>query len=434
MAVGGDLERLVVTAVLLSGLSHQADVGHRAHGRRIEGAVGPAVVDDDLIDAGVARIRQHGQGVGLAPVRTPHVPRGPDHRRHRGIHDDVARDVEVGDALVGVDHRQGRTRRQLGGERLGDRRPFGEASEAIEDRAQAVVRAQTCRGEDVAIGGECDREEGPNHMAEDDRIRDLHHGRLEVDAEEHALSLGGLDLGGQEGIESIGAHHGGIDDLLVEHRHGCSKRRRVAGFIDQVDRDRAGPIDDDRLLRRGEVICRHVRHVGLRGGLPRSHAVRVRLGVVLHRRRCPAIRVSLAQNRVDGAAQDLLEAGEGLELLGARRIVRIVRDRRPLGLELGDGSLELRDRGGHVRELDDVGLGFLDHGPELAQGIVDALLGGQRLGKGGQDATGEGDVTRLDGDASLGGIRPDDGQQGVGGEGGCLVGVGVDDRGVTHRC
>ena len=38
-AGGGDLEGLVVAAVLLGRLRHQPDVGHRAHRGRVEGAV-----------------------------------------------------------------------------------------------------------------------------------------------------------------------------------------------------------------------------------------------------------------------------------------------------------------------------------------------------------------------------------------------------------
>ncbi len=110
-AVGGDLEGLVVAAVLLGRLGHEADVGHRAHRRRVEGAVGPAVVDDHLVDAGVAAVGDDGEGVGLLAVRAPHVARGADHRRHRGVDDDVARHVQVGDAPVRVDHGQRAGRR-----------------------------------------------------------------------------------------------------------------------------------------------------------------------------------------------------------------------------------------------------------------------------------------------------------------------------------
>ena len=110
-AGGGDLEGLVVAAVLLGRLGHQPDVGHRAHGGRVEGAVGAAVVDDDLVDAGVAAVGDDGQGVGLLAVGAPHVAGGADHGRHRGVDDHVARHVQVGDAPVGVDHGQARARR-----------------------------------------------------------------------------------------------------------------------------------------------------------------------------------------------------------------------------------------------------------------------------------------------------------------------------------
>ena len=102
----GDLERLVVGAVLLRRLRHQPDVRDRAHGGRVVGAVLAAVVDDHLVDAGVRRVGDHREGVGLLAVGSPHVPGGPDHGRHRGVDDDVAGYVQVGDALVGVDHRQ----------------------------------------------------------------------------------------------------------------------------------------------------------------------------------------------------------------------------------------------------------------------------------------------------------------------------------------
>ncbi len=100
-AGGRHLEGLVVGAVLLGRLGHQADVGHRAHGGRVEGAVGAAVVDDGLVDAGVGGVRDHREGVGLVAVGAPHVPRRADHRGHRGVDDDVGGHVQVGDALVG---------------------------------------------------------------------------------------------------------------------------------------------------------------------------------------------------------------------------------------------------------------------------------------------------------------------------------------------
>src|SRR5690606_22345710 len=73
-AVGGDAEGLVVRTVFLGLLRHQADVGHAAHGRRVERPVGLAVFDDRLVDAGVAAVRDHGLGVLQFAVRIPHAP------------------------------------------------------------------------------------------------------------------------------------------------------------------------------------------------------------------------------------------------------------------------------------------------------------------------------------------------------------------------
>ncbi|GAA2911205.1 hypothetical protein GCM10020221_03690 [Streptomyces thioluteus] len=161
-AGGRDLEGLVVGAVLLGLLGHEADVRDRAHGGRVEGAVGAAVVDDDLVDAGVRAVGQHREGVGLLAVRAPHVAGGADHGRHRGVDDDVGRDVQVGDALVGVDHGEGRALRQLGVEGRLDlvAEAVRHGLQALEDGAEAVVGAEAGGGEHLAVLGERLREEG----------------------------------------------------------------------------------------------------------------------------------------------------------------------------------------------------------------------------------------------------------------------------------
>ena len=105
-AVFGDLEGLVVRAVFLGLLRHQADVGHGAHGLRVEVAVPLAEVDHLLVDAGEGRFRHHGLGCPSAAVGAPHLAAAADHRRHRGVDDDVVGRVEVGDALGRIHHRQ----------------------------------------------------------------------------------------------------------------------------------------------------------------------------------------------------------------------------------------------------------------------------------------------------------------------------------------
>ena len=112
--IGGYLERLVVTAILFGGLGHQADIGHRAHGRRVVRPVGTAVIDDNLVDAGIAAVGDDGKRVGFLAVGTPHAPGCADHGRHRRVDNDIARDMQVGDPPVRIDHRQGGTVGQLG--------------------------------------------------------------------------------------------------------------------------------------------------------------------------------------------------------------------------------------------------------------------------------------------------------------------------------
>ena len=153
-AGGGDLEGLVVGAVLLGRLRHQADVGHRAHRGRVEGAVGAAVVDDGLVDAGVATSRGSRRGCRPRSPSASHIwPRGADHRRHRGVDDDVARHVQVGDAAVGVDHRQ---RRAVGDARPRSR-PRSRRRSAQRRRArprsaaEAVVGVEARGGELLAV-------------------------------------------------------------------------------------------------------------------------------------------------------------------------------------------------------------------------------------------------------------------------------------------
>ncbi len=251
---GLDLEGLVVGAVLLGLLRHEADVRDRAHGRRVVGAVGTAVVDHGLVDPGVGGVRQHREGVGLLAVRAPHVAGGADHRRHRGVHDHVGRHVQVGDALVGVDHGQGRALGELAVEGRLDLGAVRQRVQALEDAAQTVVRGQTGGGEVGAVPLEGLGEEGAHDVAEDDRVGDLHHRRLEVHGEQDALLLGAGDLRLEELAQRGDSHHGGVDDLTGEDRYGLAQDGGGAVLGDVLDPQRAGLGDHDGLLGGTEVV------------------------------------------------------------------------------------------------------------------------------------------------------------------------------------
>ena len=143
-ARGLDLERLVVAAVLLGLLRHQADVRRRAHRRRIERAVLAAEVDRLGVQRRVAGVGDDRLGVLLLAVGVPHLAGRADHRRHRRVDDHVARDVQVGDPAVGVDHREARRRsRRPPGSRPRSRALVGgQRSIAGRMLAEAVVRAR----------------------------------------------------------------------------------------------------------------------------------------------------------------------------------------------------------------------------------------------------------------------------------------------------
>ena len=78
----------------------------------------------------------------------PHMwPRGADHGRHRGVDDDVAGHVQVGDAAVGVDHGQLRAVGQPLLDRRLDLGAVRQRVEAGQDAAEAVVRAEPGGGQ-----------------------------------------------------------------------------------------------------------------------------------------------------------------------------------------------------------------------------------------------------------------------------------------------
>ena len=106
---------------------------------------------------------------------------------------------------------------------------------------------------------------------------------------------------------------------------------------------------------------------------------------------------------------------------------RVLRNRVAVGAQFRDGFLQLRHRGRDVRELDDVRLRLERERAEFREVVGDALLRLQEFREDGEDARGDGDVARPDVDARVFGEGLHDRQERVGGEGGRLVGLGVND-------
>ncbi len=175
-------------AVLLRLLGHQADIGDAAHGGRIKGAMLLAILDHLLIDGGIAAVRHHGNGVVQLIVRPPHPTAVPDKDRHRGIDDHVVGDMQVGDPLAGVHHGQfavgliNRLDVGLDGRPLG----LGQFSDLGVQIAQAVVDVHPQLFDDRGVFFENILIEDRDAMTEHDRVRDLHHGGLQVQGQQDA--------------------------------------------------------------------------------------------------------------------------------------------------------------------------------------------------------------------------------------------------------
>jgi len=110
-----NLEGLVVRSVLFGLLRHEPDVGVVAHRGPVELAVLPAVFQNDAVCAGVATIRNHAFDVFQFVVFVPHLASVADDIGHGGVDDHVGGNVQVGDAVVRVHHRQTRPGRVSGG-------------------------------------------------------------------------------------------------------------------------------------------------------------------------------------------------------------------------------------------------------------------------------------------------------------------------------
>jgi len=337
--------------------------------------------------------------------------------------------MQVGDALVRVDHRE---RGPVLVRRFDVGRDLGafvcrEAFDPRDDLAEAVVRVgpellecRTMLLEDV-------RKEDANGVPKDDRVTDLHHGRLHVKRKENAKRFCVTHLLAEEGEERLLAHVGAVEDLAFEQGEAVLERGGRSVLGDMLDAHGGGGRQGDRLFVMEKVPCAHRRHVRLRLSRPGAHWVRVRARVLLHRVRRATVRVALAKNRVDRAPLDLAVAlGDGA-LLVRLRILRVVGHRKALRLQLGDGCLHLRHRRADIRQLDDVRFWRLRETSKLCQRVVDSLRLGECFGEVRQDPTGERDVGELHGDVRRRSKRPKDGQQRIGRQQGCFVGLRVED-------
>ena len=192
LTVSRSFEGLIVRTVLFSFLSHQTNVGDATHGGRVELTVLVSVFTDLAVDGGVAAIRNHSDGVLQFVSQVPHTAAVTNNVRHRSINDDVVRDVQVGDVLAGVNHRQSSLTFVASVDVSFD---FSflvsrKLVQLVEDVAHTQVRVGADRSQGVGMLVESRLEVNFDAVTEHDWVGNLHHGCFEVQREQYALLFG----------------------------------------------------------------------------------------------------------------------------------------------------------------------------------------------------------------------------------------------------
>src|SRR5690606_24700405 len=122
----------------------------------------------------------------------PHLSAVADHGGHRGVDDDVAGNVEVGDSAVGVHHGHAGAALVHRADVLldGGALRFGQRGDLSHHVAESIVRIHAEALQYFTVLLEYVPEEDADGVAEDDGIGYLHHRRLQVQGEEDSLLAG----------------------------------------------------------------------------------------------------------------------------------------------------------------------------------------------------------------------------------------------------
>ena len=116
----------------------------------------------------------------------------------------------------------------------------------VEDAAEAVVGGEPGGGEVGPVGREDLREERPDDVAEDDRVTDLHHRRLEVHVEQDVLGLRARDLLGEAGFDPVyGARP--LKRAIQQQIENPLAQQLLQGLYAPGDRIRVGIDEQGRL-------------------------------------------------------------------------------------------------------------------------------------------------------------------------------------------
>ncbi len=313
--------------VFLGGLRHQAYVRHAAHGGWIKRTVFFTIVDNHLVDTGVAAIRNTGFGILQFAFGIPHFAGIANHRGHGGIYNHVARYVQVGDALVGIHHRQcgasGVQRFNVAFNfRLFIRWQGFDFSVEI---AQTVVQvyAQLAQYRRVFFQHWC--VEHRDKVTEDNRVRHFHHGGFQVYREQYTLVFSVFNLRGDIAAQYFFAQYRGINNFASEDFYCLFQYFSAAIVGNQFDFYTARLSDQRWLFAAVEITRRHVRHVRFGVSRPSTHFVWVFARVVFYWQWCTAIRVTFTQYRVYRRTFNFVVTRFGVFFIVIRWHFRVIR-------------------------------------------------------------------------------------------------------------
>ena len=272
-SIGGGLKGLVMRAIFLGLLGHQAHVGNGSHGGRVKGSMLSAKFNRSLINSCIGAVGNNGEGVLALTPCIPHLARVTNHGRHGGVNDDVAGHMKVRDPSVGIHHGQRRplvvTGLKVGfdllvlflrkGLNLGKK-----VSDSIVEIDTKLVEKRFMFFDQLL-------EVCTHALAEDDRVRDLHHGGLHVQGKEESLLPCVGDLMIEKRGESLQAHDAGIKNLPGKKRRCGFENASATVGIDKLDLESSGALSRDGLLPITKISCGHGCDVRLGILRPRAH-------------------------------------------------------------------------------------------------------------------------------------------------------------------
>ena len=434
LAVGFNFESFVVRTVFFGCLRHQTNVRNGTHGCRVKRAVFAAEVDGCLVNTGIAAVGNHGFGVLRFAVFIPHTAGVTNHCRHRSIDDDIARNVQVGDAFVGINHRQIRVGSVNGSDfsfngGAGVRIQFVQIGKQV---AEAVVDVDACGSQFVAEFFKDRRKEYFDGVSKDNRVGHFHHGSFHVQREQNAFCFRVFYLLGKEGEQGFFAHHGRVDNFAGFQGDGLAQLFLVALFIGEHDGYGSRIGYGNRLFVMEKVAALHGGNVGFRVFRPCTHAVRIFFRKVFHCLRRAAVGVAFAQNGIDRAAFDaVVTFAHGFFFIGLR-VGRIIGDGKAFCLQFFNRGGQLRYGCADVRQFDHVCIGLFNQFAQFGKRIRYALRFGQVFWKRRQNTARERNVAGFDINIGVAGKRLHDWQQGLSGQCRSFVGVGIDNGGFSH--